>query len=50
MNYQVYYFTRWLKDIRYCGGFNTLSQASSYVDFLQKKLPFGKKIVFKIEG
>lgn len=49
MNYKVFYVTRWFKDVRFCGGFETLSLAYSYVDFLQNKLPNGKKITFKIE-
>jgi hypothetical protein len=49
MNYRVFYVTRWFKEIRFCGGFETLTLAYSYVDFLQNKLPNGKKITFKIE-
>lgn len=50
MNFEVYYETRWFKEIRFCGGFNTLVQAMVYVDYLQNKLPNGKKITFKIVG
>lgn len=50
MNYSVYYRTKWLKERKFCGGFNTLRQAIDHVDFLQKKLPNGNKIVFKIVG
>lgn len=49
MNYKVFYVTRWLKDIRFCGGFETFLLAHSYVDYLQKKLPNGNKLIFKIE-
>lgn len=49
MNYKVFYVTRWFKDVRFCGGFETLSLAYSYVDFLQNKFPNGNKLIFKIE-
>lgn len=49
MDYKVFYITRWFKDVRFCGGFNTLYQSVSYVDYLQNKLPNGNKITFKIE-
>jgi len=48
MNYKVYYITRWFKDVRFCGCFNTLYQAVSHVDYLQNNLPSGYKITFKI--
>lgn len=50
MNFRVYYVTRLLKRVRFCGGFYTLCQAMEHVDFLQNKLPNGNKIVFKIVG
>lgn len=50
MNYKVFYVTRWFKDVHFCGGFETLSLAYSYIDFLQNKLPNGQKITFKIEA
>lgn len=50
MTYQVFYVTRWFKEVRFCGGFNTLCQAIEHVDFLQNKFPSGKKITFKIVG
>lgn len=48
--FKVFYVTKWLKEKKFCGGFHTLCQAIDYVDFLQKKLPNGQKIVFKITG
>jgi hypothetical protein len=50
MNYKVFYLTRWFKEARFCGGFNTLCQAIDHIDFLQNKLPNGNKITFKIVG
>lgn len=50
MCYKVFYITRWLKEIKFCGEFQTLCQANNHIDWLQKKLPNGKKIAFKIEG
>ena len=50
MDYKVFYVTRWFKEVRFCGGFNTLWQAMEHVDFLQNKFPNGKKITFKIVG
>jgi len=50
MDYKVFYVTRWFKEIRFCGGFPTLAGAYCYIDYLQNKLPNGKKIVFKIES
>ena len=50
MDYRVYYFTRWLKEMRFCGGFKSLSSAYAHVDYLQKNFPNGKKNSFKIEG
>jgi len=50
MDYKVFYVTRWFKEVRFCGGFSTLMLAYAHVDFLQKKLPNGNKITFKIEG
>lgn len=50
MDYKVYYITRWFKEVRFCGGFHTLFMACAHVEFLQKNLPNGNKIAFKIEG
>ncbi len=50
MDFKVFYITRWFKDTRFCGGFNTLFQAVAYVDYLQNNMPNGKKITFKISG
>ena len=49
MEFKVFYVTRWFKDVRFCGGFNTMYQAMSYVDYLQNKLPNGSKITFRIK-
>lgn len=46
MNYQVYYVTKWLKDVHFCGEFTTLEQANDHIDYLQNKLPNGRKITF----
>lgn len=48
--FKVFYVSRWLKENRFCGCFNTLRQAIDHVEFLQNKLPNGQKIVFKITG
>lgn len=50
MCYKVFYITRWLKEIKFCGEFKTLSQANNHIDWLQKNLPNGNKIAFKING
>lgn len=50
MCYEVVYLTKWFKDVKYCGYFNTLACALDYVDYLQHKLPNGRNIVFKITG
>lgn len=50
MDFKVFYITRWFKETRFCGGFTTLYQAVAYVEFLQKKLPNGSKLAFRIEG
>lgn len=47
--YQVFFITRWFKELRFCGEFPSFEAAYSYVDYLQNKLPNGKKIVFKID-
>lgn len=48
--YKVVYITKWLKYVRFCGEFSTLSLASEYVQYLQSKLPNGENLVFKITG
>lgn len=48
MCFQVYYLTRWLKDIHFCGDFSTLEAANDHVQYLQNKLPNGRKITFLI--
>jgi hypothetical protein len=50
MNYKVFYYTFWFKEIRFCGEFNTLYQAVDHISWLQKKLPNGNKIAFKVKG
>jgi hypothetical protein len=50
MQYQVFYKTKWLKSLVFCGEFNTIRSASDHVQYLQNKLPNGMKIVFKITG
>lgn len=46
--FRVFYTTRFLKETRYCGDFNTLSLASEHVHFMQNNLSNGMKLVFKI--
>lgn len=48
MNYQVFYYTRWLKDLRFCGDFQTLCAANDHVKYLQHNLPNGKNLKFNI--
>ncbi len=50
MCFKVFYITRWLKETKFCGEFQTLCQANNHIDWLQKKLPNGKKLAFKIQG
>lgn len=50
MCFKVFYITRWLKANKFCGEFKTLCEASNHVDWMQKKLPNGKKIAFRIQG
>ena len=50
MSYEVYYQSRWLKKIMFGGVFSTLSLAYKQVDYLESKLPNGRKITFNIVG
>lgn len=49
MCFKVFYITRWLKENKFCGEFKTLWEANNHIDFLQKKLPNGKKLAFRIQ-
>lgn len=50
MCFKVFYVTRWLKNIRFCGQFNSSQEARVYVDYLRKNLRNGERIAFRIEG
>lgn len=50
MIFKVHYEKGLFKEKRLCGIFNSLGHAMIHVDFLQKRLPNGNKIVFKITG
>lgn len=48
MNYLVYYLSRWLKEVQYCGEFPTMELANEHVTYLQNNFANGKKLTFKI--
>jgi hypothetical protein len=50
MQFKVYWQSSWLKQWKFCGGFNTFHQANEHIDYLTNHVPSGSKIKFRIDA